>query len=103
MPDEKDRLGDQLRDKERADENRYFSERSKQQIERLRQTRAAATVTVGHCPRCGTKLEVLQRHGAAADACPKECGVWLDRGEVERITKREGEGWLARLLLGVKG
>ncbi len=52
------------------------------------------------CPRCGAALEVTQLKGVAVDACPKGDGIWLDKGEVEVITKRAGDSWLARLLLG---
>lgn len=39
--DEKNRLGDKLRDKERAEEDRFFREREKAAIEKLRQKRQA--------------------------------------------------------------
>lgn len=103
MPDEKDRLREQLRRKEHADEDKYFAELSKKQIERLHKAHAAATATSMKCPRCGADLEELHRHGAAADACPKGCGMWLDQGEIDLITQREGEGWLARLVVGREG
>jgi hypothetical protein len=104
MSDEKDRLGDKLHGKEKAEENRYFTEQSKKQIEKLRAKHAAATAAgTAHCPRCGAALEVVQRHGVAVDACPKGDGMWLDRGEIEQIQKSQGDGWLARILLGSKG
>jgi hypothetical protein len=101
MSDEKDRLGDKLHEREKAAEDHYFAEQSKKQIEKLRAQHVEATAA-GHanCPRCGTPLEVVQRHGVAADACPKGHGMWLDMGELEQITKREGDGWLSRILLG---
>ena len=102
MSDEKDRFGDKLHDKEKAEEDRYFAELSKRQLERLRQMHAAATAPAATCPRCGSALEILQHNGVAADGCPKGCGVWFDRGELDLVTKREGEGWLSRLLFGRK-
>ena len=101
MSDEKDRFGDKLRDREKAEEDRYFAELSKRQLEKLRETRATATATAD-CPRCGTPLEVAQTHGVAVDACPKGHGLWLDQGELDQIAKREGDSWLSRLLLGSK-
>jgi NCAIR mutase (PurE)-related protein len=101
MPDDKDRLTEQLRNKEKAEEDRYFAELSKKQVEKLRQTHASATAAgTADCPRCGAALEVKQRHGIAVDACPRDHGIWLDMGELEEITKRQGEGWLSRLILG---
>jgi len=101
MPDEKDHLGDQLRKKEKAEEERFFSEQSRRQIEKLRETHAKATAAgQATCPRCGAALEVTQMKGVAIDACPKGHGIWLDAGELEAIKKREGDSWLSRLLLG---
>jgi Zn-finger nucleic acid-binding protein len=43
---------------------------------------------------------VAQRHGVAADACPKGHGIWVEMDELDQITNRQGEGWLSRLILG---
>jgi hypothetical protein len=99
MSADKDHLTDQLRQREKAQEDRYFEEQSRKQLEKLRQARAEATVAVD-CPRCGAPLEERQEHGVAIDACTKGHGIWLDAGELEQITKREGDSWLSRLLLG---
>jgi hypothetical protein len=104
MPDEKDRLGDKLHEREKAEEDRYFAEQSRLQLERLRAARATAAATgKADCPRCGTPLEIRQMKGVAVDGCPKDCGVWLDRGELERIRKREGDSWFVRLFTGSRG
>jgi Zn-finger nucleic acid-binding protein len=102
MSDDKDRLGDQLRKREHAEEDKYFAELSKKQVERLHEIHAAATADEMHCPRCGSTLTELHRHGAAADACPKGHGMWLDQSEIDLIAQREGDGWLARLAIGLK-
>lgn len=42
-----------------------------------------------HCPRC--EVEVLDektRDGVTIDTCPSCRGVWLDRGELERLIAR---------------
>jgi uncharacterized protein len=41
------------------------------------------------CPSCGGELVELERSGVRIDACPQCRGVWLDRGELERILERE--------------
>jgi len=39
-----------------------------------------------NCPRClSTGLDERERGGIQVDACPKCRGVWLDRGELERL------------------
>ncbi len=41
------------------------------------------------CPSCGTRLVELERSEVMIDACPECRGVWLDRGELDRILDRE--------------
>lgn len=42
-----------------------------------------------NCPRCSTKpLLEKERDGVTIDQCPDCRGVWLDRGELERILAR---------------
>jgi uncharacterized protein len=41
------------------------------------------------CPACGGELVELERSGVRIDACRNCRGVWLDRGELERILERE--------------
>jgi Zn-finger nucleic acid-binding protein len=40
------------------------------------------------CPRCDGSLTVTQRNGVEIDMCPKCRGVWLDRGELDKIVDR---------------
>ncbi len=41
------------------------------------------------CPACNTRLVELERSEVLIDACPECRGVWLDRGELDRILDRE--------------
>ena len=41
------------------------------------------------CPSCGGELVELERSGVRIDACRRCRGVWLDRGELERVVERE--------------
>jgi Zn-finger nucleic acid-binding protein len=42
-----------------------------------------------NCPVCTTtQLTVTDRLGIEIDVCPKCRGVWLDRGELEKIVER---------------
>jgi Uncharacterized protein conserved in bacteria len=34
-----------------------------------------------------------ERHGVEVDYCPQCRGVWLDRGELDKITERAGREW----------
>ena len=41
------------------------------------------------CPACGGELVELERSGVRVDACRSCRGVWLDRGELERVVEHE--------------
>ena len=43
------------------------------------------------CPSCEGELVELERSGVRIDACRQCRGVWLDRGELDRILERERE------------
>ena len=41
------------------------------------------------CPRCqDAVLDEREREGVTVDACPTCRGIWLDRGELERLVAR---------------
>ena len=41
------------------------------------------------CPSCGSRLVEVERSDVLIDACPTCRGVWLDRGELDKILVRE--------------
>ena len=40
------------------------------------------------CPVDDTELAMSERQGIEVDYCPKCRGVWLDRGELDKIVER---------------
>jgi uncharacterized protein len=40
------------------------------------------------CPICNVDLLLAERQGVEIDYCPKCRGIWLDRGELEKIIER---------------
>ena len=40
------------------------------------------------CPIDGTALVIADRNGVEIDYCPRCRGVWLDRGELDKIIER---------------
>jgi Zn-finger nucleic acid-binding protein len=40
------------------------------------------------CPIDGTTLQIAERQGVEIDFCPQCRGVWLDRGELDKIIDR---------------
>jgi rubrerythrin len=102
--DEKDRLGAKLREREQAEEDRYFAQRDKELLEKLKQQQtepqeaALRQQALMRCPKCGTSLNTVKHHDVTVEECPSCQGMWLDRGELETLAQRENEGWLARLV-----
>lgn len=43
------------------------------------------------CPIDGSELMLTVREGIEIDYCPKCRGVWLDRGELDKIIERAGQ------------
>lgn len=43
------------------------------------------------CPACKLDLVMSERQGIEIDYCPKCRGVWLDRGELDKIIERSAK------------
>lgn len=41
-----------------------------------------------NCPSCNVQLSMTSREGVEIDYCPSCRGVWLDRGELDKIIER---------------
>jgi Zn-finger nucleic acid-binding protein len=41
-----------------------------------------------NCPICNVTLAISEKQGIEIDYCPKCRGVWLDRGELDKIIER---------------
>lgn len=44
------------------------------------------------CPVCKVGLHMSDRQGIEIDYCPQCRGIWLDRGELDKIIERSGAG-----------
>jgi Zn-finger nucleic acid-binding protein len=44
------------------------------------------------CPVDNTELAMVDRQGIEVDYCPKCRGVWLDRGELDKLIERSAGG-----------
>lgn len=104
MSDEKDRFGDKLREVEKGREDSYFAARDRALLQKLK-TEAAGKQEATlkelarmRCPKCGEHLTTVKHLDVNVDECSTCRGVWLDKGELEEIAKREINGWLARYL-----
>jgi hypothetical protein len=39
------------------------------------------------CPKCSTLMQLMRKYEALIDYCPSCKGVWLDRGEIDKIAQ----------------
>jgi Zn-finger nucleic acid-binding protein len=61
-------------------------------------------VSLMKCPVDGATLAMGERHGVEIDYCPECRGIWLDRGELDRIIERaNGDGLLSSVRADVEG
>jgi uncharacterized protein len=98
--DEKDRLGTKLQEKGRADEDRYFAQRDREALEKIKRSSEVegSKEALMRCPKCGTQLKSIEHHGVTVEECSSCQGLWLDRGELEALSQRENEGWVGRFI-----
>ena len=45
------------------------------------------------CPACSNELKMADRQGVEIDYCPSCRGVWLDRGELDKIIERSAAAY----------
>ena len=46
-----------------------------------------------NCPKCNVLLVISDRQGIEIDYCPQCRGVWLDRGELDKIIERTNQAF----------
>ncbi|MEW6572052.1 MAG: zf-TFIIB domain-containing protein [Bacillota bacterium] len=44
------------------------------------------------CPLCDVQMKEVDRRGVRIDVCPECKGVWLDRGELDRLISLDPSG-----------
>jgi uncharacterized protein with PIN domain len=99
-------MSDSFDQRRRGLEEEYFRRKNKEAIEKLREgikfaeEAKAAGKSSMQCPRCDGSLKESKVEEVLIDSCEKCSGVWLDSGELEKLTKSESGGWLSRLWTG---
>lgn len=48
------------------------------------------------CPNDGETLVMTDRNGVEIDYCPKCRGIWLDKGELDKIIEKTGEHYSSK-------
>ena len=83
MADEKDRLGEKMRDVEAAREDQWAHQRDQELLERMRKKQTSAML----CPKCKQTLVAKVEKGVAMLACPADDGAWLDAAALKNVLK----------------
>ena len=91
---EKDKFGETLKLKERAQEDIYFAEHDRDLIAKLKANlqKTGTTAIDLRCPKCSGHLQGYTFEGFALDRCDTCGGVWMDRGELEGVVRKVSRG-----------
>ena len=90
-----------------TNEDEYFARQEVERKRRWAKEREAQLITERgervrdlyfmKCPKCGAQLEEIAFGGVRIDKCFGCEGIWLDKGELEMIRKKEA-GFVGALL-----
>ena len=97
-------MSNPLDERRRGLEEEYFHRKNQEAIEKLRakmklaaQAKEAGTSSM-KCPRCdGGILKEIFIEEVPIDTCDKCAGVWLDSGEMEKLTQTDIARWFRSL------
>lgn len=90
-------------ERRRGLEEEYFHRKNKEAIEKLREKmRIAAkakesSTSSMKCPRCDGTLKEIFIEDVPIDTCDTCAGVWLDSGELEKLTQTDIARWFRNL------
>jgi uncharacterized protein with PIN domain len=82
----KDRLGQKLRDLEKAREDQWAAQQDRELLEKLRRKAQMPKLQM-NCPRCGRKLEPVTRGALSISLCA-EHGAWVEKEVLELLLAR---------------
>lgn len=87
-------------DRRKALENEYFKRKEREAIEKLRgeMNSEAQAAAAPQCPHGHGALTSIKHEEIEIDRCDNCGGLWLDAGELERLTEREKDSWASRFV-----
>jgi uncharacterized protein len=89
-------------ERKKAQEDEYFVKKERELLEKLKakqedETKAEAQKAWHmRCPKCGEPLKEQTFQKVLIDQCSGCHGIWLDAGEIEQLSGREGMSWLGK-------
>ena len=96
-------MSDSFDNRRRGLEEEYVRRKDREALDKLRRDMAAEAEATGQtgarqCPLGHGALAEVRHDQVVIDRCNTCGGVWLDGGELELLTEREGGGWFARIM-----
>ena len=98
MKSETGRIGEKPQFDERANEDGHFAsieheliEQMKSQHHKVEEAKRQALKAI--CPKCSGKLAKYTVKGFVVERCEICEGIWLDRGDLAQILRRQSAGW----------
>ncbi|HLL73554.1 MAG TPA: zf-TFIIB domain-containing protein [Pyrinomonadaceae bacterium] len=93
-------------ERRKALEDEYFRRKERETLDKLREQLAAEAAASGHaagrqCPLGHGALLEETRGSVVIDRCEKCDGIWLDKGELEEMS-RQGGGWFDNFVKSFK-
>ncbi len=82
-------------ERKKALEEEYFYKKEKEALEKLKQT-TGRDACLGHCPKCGERIEAVTFRGVPMDRCPGCGGVWLGPDDFKILAAQEHRSWFGR-------
>ncbi len=90
-------LEDEYFVREDAEKKRKLAETLRRETDAAERERLRALHHM-RCPKCGLPLQTVAYRGVDADLCFACGGVFLDAGEIDRITHEDGKGVMSTIL-----
>ena len=86
--------------KAKKDEEEYFKKKDAELLKKMKEEQAGVAekqrlhqlkdLHYMHCPKCGCDLEERKYEEVKIDVCTNCDGIWLDKGELDLLRKKEG-------------
>jgi Zn-finger nucleic acid-binding protein len=102
MEDERNRVQGKPKFVERAGEDIYFAAKDRELIDEMKAdwqgVEAAKRKAQRLCAKCPGKFESYSLMGLVLDRCERCEGIWLNKGELEEISRKAARGPLQNFL-----
>ncbi len=95
-------MADKWDERKKAQEEEYFVKKERELLAKLKakqegESKVELQKTCHmRCPKCGEPLKERNFQKITIDQCTGCQGIWLDAGEIEMVSGKEGASWLGK-------